>query len=76
MRKFNTKDSDYKGATEDILHRKVHIFSDDSEIHAVYYMGEEGQHVTTEKLLNITQRPDEYLYTPYLEFVDLNGFYK
>jgi len=73
MKKYNITDNDYKGVTEDILHRKVHIFSDDFEIHAVYNLGEKDQHITTEQLEKIRQRPDEYLYTPYLEFVD---FYK
>lgn len=70
MKNYNTKDKDYKGVTKDMLHRKVHIFSNDTEIHAVYHLGEKDQHVTTEQLEKIRLRPDEYIFTPYLEFVN------
>lgn len=69
MRKYNIQDSDYRGATEDILHRKAHIFSDNTEIHAVYFLGEADEHCATEQIEKIMQNPDAYLFTPYLEFV-------
>lgn len=72
-RKYSTSDKDYKGVSKDILNREVHIFSDDSEIHAVYFLGETDEYCATELVSKIKQNPDEYLYTPYLEFVD---FYK
>lgn len=73
MRKYSILDSDYKGVTNDILNREVHIFSCDSEIHAVYFIGQADEYCATELISKIKQNPDEYLYTPYLEFIDIFG---
>lgn len=73
MRKYHIQDDNYKGVTQDMLHREVHIFLDDTEIHAVYHLGEPNEYCATELVSKIKQNPDAYLFTPYLEFVD---FYK
>lgn len=69
--KLDTSQLEFKGETEDILHRTVHIFTDDELMYAVYYKDEADEYVTSVKISDVKSNLDAYIYTPYIEFIDL-----
>jgi len=61
----------YLGQTTDNTNRKVELFSDDETIYAVYNRGTEHEHIASENIAKILDEPDSFIYTPYIEFVNL-----
>ena len=66
---YNKKSTDYKGQTFDCANHLVDVFSDGTEIHAVYHLGEDDQYFAKEDISKIIKDPDKYLFTPYIEFL-------
>jgi hypothetical protein len=66
---YNKESKDYKGQTYDCANHLVDVFSDGTEIHAVYEHGEFNQYIAKEDISAIVKDPDKYLFTPYIEFV-------
>jgi hypothetical protein len=66
---YNKNSINYKGQTFDCANHLVDVFSDGSEIHAVYNLGEESRYIAKEDISVIVKDPDKYLFTPYIEFI-------
>lgn len=69
---YNKNSQNYKGQTFDCANHLVDVFSDGTEIHAVYNMTEEAHpYIAKEDISSIVKDPNKYLFTPYIEFIDL-----
>lgn len=59
------------GATKDNTNRDVIIYADDERMYAVYNEDTPDEYVTSINIHDILDDPDNYLYTPYIEFANL-----
>lgn len=57
----------YLGSGKDMAHHAFDAYRVDDEIHIVY----ENKTVATEKIQNVSNNPDKYLWTPFVQFVGL-----
>lgn len=64
----------YKGETVDNCHRIIHMFSDGTMFHAVYNLGEKDQYIAYQLIEDVQRSPDDYLFTPYIEFIDIPDY--
>ncbi len=55
----------YLGSGEDMAHHKYDAYKVSDEIHIVYESG----HVASEKIDNVKNDMDKYLWTPYIQWV-------
>ena len=60
----NYKKGEFIGSGKDMAQHEFDAYRVEDEIHIVYENGT----VMTEKIENISQNPDEYLWTPFLQF--------
>jgi hypothetical protein len=60
----NYRKGQYLGSGNDMAHHEFDAYRVDDEIHLVY----EDGNVMTEKIQNITNEPDKYLWTPFVQF--------
>ncbi len=63
------KDQGFLGDGFDAAHHPFSCFKIDDELHIVYHIGEENQHVVTESVHKIYTHLDKYLWTPFAQFI-------
>lgn len=67
---YNKSSNNYKGSTVDNLNRSVDVFEIHDEIHLVYNIGESNQYSTKQSISQIKKNKEDYIWTPYIEFVE------
>jgi len=68
MNTYDIKSKDYLGVGEDAAHHPFHAFRIDQEIHIVYDLCQENQHVAKADVHKVSSKPDKYLWTPFAQF--------
>ena len=68
--KFYNSNYTFLGKTVDNCHRNVDMFSDGDTIYAVYDLCEHTEYSAEESISKIKKNINEYLFTPYIEFID------
>jgi SET domain-containing protein len=63
------KNAKYLGVTLDNVSRPVDVYADEINMYAVYEFDENSQHVAVQNIKDIKANEDQYLFTPYIEFV-------
>jgi len=63
--------SRYLGSTKDLANHPVDVYTDDISIILLYNEGLVDEVETQRTIEEIKSHPDDYLYTPFVEFVDL-----
>ena len=67
----HTDECKFLGRTQDNVKRDVHIFADNLYIYAVYDNNTPDEWVTTAEIELVKENPEDYLFTPYIEFLHL-----
>jgi len=60
----------FLGETIDIVNRPVKIYADSEKIYAVYNLPNLGEYITSEFIKTLKERPNDFLYTPLILFLD------
>jgi len=61
---------EYLGNTTDSCGRPVDIFKDKESMFIVYCLDTKSEYSTSVPLTRIQEDPDNYLFTPYVEFIN------
>ena len=68
MNAYDIESEAYLGDGEDAAHRPFHAFRIDQEIHIVYHLGQQNQHVAKADIHKVSRNIDDYLWTPFAQF--------
>lgn len=68
MNTYDLESESYLGAGEDAAHHSFHAFRIDQEIHIVYHLGQQNQHVAKADIDKVASNIDDYLWTPFAQF--------
>lgn len=60
----------FLGRTTDTVRRVVDVFADHEKMYAIYNLGRSNEYIAEELINKVKANPDEYIYTPYVEFAD------
>ena len=69
MNIYDIESKTYVGAGEDAAHHSFHAFRVDQEIHIVYGLGQQNQHVAKANIYEVSSNPEKYLWTPFAQFL-------
>ena len=61
---------EYLGTTTDNCHRNVDVYAKNNMFLAVYDKGLDTEVISEESIQNVQMNPDDFIYTPYIEFVN------
>lgn len=68
--KFYENNFEFLGNTVDNCHREIDVYSDGKTMYAVYNIGQKDEYYAEESISKIQENKNEYLFTPYIEFID------
>ncbi|MDQ6995343.1 MAG: hypothetical protein Q9M18_07085 [Mariprofundaceae bacterium] len=65
---YDIENETYLGAGKDAAHHSFHAFLIDKEIHIVYSLGQQNQHVAKADIEKVSRNIDDYIWTPFAQF--------
>ena len=66
---MNTTNCTYLGITKDNCGRDVDIYSDGIDIYIIYDKDTPEEYSTSASIAHVKAAPDNYLFTPYVDFL-------
>jgi hypothetical protein len=73
MKFLKDRSKGYLGSSKDNTNRHIDAFTDGDKIFIVYDLYSEDEYVVSEYITKVQDNPDDYLWTPFIEFVHIEN---